>query len=311
MRWSWSVGRISLYTFLLVISLCFSLAANAAPPVRIAVVPAGGSGMEQDAVDRISNALSELSDVSISTVNPDWYVVCNIQEHIDQVSGQIRYNGTVTVKTTDGQVISNVAVQKYNQDFSLSPGAPLNKKLVDSAARDVISGMSERIVGPLQQAVQVEMETRDRMIQATSLGDQDKYDDAIALLRPISPETPHFAGVRKLIADLQMEEQAYNLVNSAEARAKQGKFSEAIKLLRSVPKQSKRYALAKSKIQAYSQGHGPTLVRNNSPKLTSSAAAGGNASAQVKALEAQKRALDAQRKAIDAQEAALKSKEAK
>ena len=131
----------------LALAACLSMtiiAALAAPPVRIAVVCGGGSGIEQEIVDRISNNLSSNSDIVLSTVNPDWYVTCNINENIDQASGAVRYNGSVIVKTAGGHVISTKAVQKYNQDFSLSPGAPLNKKLVDNAAREVISSAADR-----------------------------------------------------------------------------------------------------------------------------------------------------------------------
>src|ERR1700722_10610840 len=113
----------------LFLSLLLFSSAQAAPPVRIAVVPGGGSGQEQEVVDQISNRLQEMQQtVALSTVNPDWYVVCNIKENTDQVSGQIRYNGTVIIKTnTDpATILGTVAVQKYNQDFSLQPGAPLN-----------------------------------------------------------------------------------------------------------------------------------------------------------------------------------------
>ncbi len=161
-------------TLMLGACLCTTvIAALAAPPVRIAVVCGGGSGIEQEVVDRISNNLSSINDVVLSTVNPDWYVVCNINENIDQASGAVRYNGSVIVKTAgmNRHVISTKAVQKYNQDFSLSPGAPLNKKLVDNAARDVISSTADRVVPDLQQAIMVEMEARDRIIKAEGPAD--------------------------------------------------------------------------------------------------------------------------------------------
>ena len=224
-----------------------------APPVRIAVVPAGGSGIEQEAVDRISSQLQDLKDVVISTVNPDWYVVCNIQENTNQMSGQIRYNGTVTVKTTDGQVVSSIAVQKYNQDFSLSPGAPLNKKLVDGAARDVIGGMSERAIGPLQQAVQTEMDTREHVIKAGQDADGDKYDEAIGLLAQVTPDSTHFKQVRAMIMQFQIEKHCLELCNSAQSKAKQGRYAEAISLMKQVDKHSKRYKFAQGKIGAYRQ----------------------------------------------------------
>lgn len=239
-------------------TVCFGLIgfgpapANAAPPpVRIGVVPGGGSGIEQDIVDRISGQLQDNPNVALSTVNPDWYVVCNIVQNLDQGSGQIRYNGTVTVKTVDGQVISTTAVQKYNQDFSLSPGTPLNKALVDGAARDVIGALSERAMPPILQAIDTEMETRARMIKATILGDQDKYDEAIELVHPISPETPHFQRVRTLLDQLVMEKQAKEAIAHAESLHKQGKNAAAVSVLRSVNKHSKRYRLAQQKIAQY------------------------------------------------------------
>jgi hypothetical protein len=43
------------------------------------------------------------------------------------------------------------------------------------------------------------------MIKATRLGSERKYDEAIALLRPISPETPHFSAVQALKHKLEMQ----------------------------------------------------------------------------------------------------------
>ena len=113
-----------LLSFTLGLTLCCLMVSPAfanAPPVRVAVVPGGGSGMEQDVVDQISQQLGGMDGLEISTTNPDWYVVCNIKENIDQMSGQIRYNGNILIKTVGGKVINTVAVQKYNQDFSTSP----------------------------------------------------------------------------------------------------------------------------------------------------------------------------------------------
>jgi hypothetical protein len=208
MAFSWPEAK---RVFFWCIQLCFvamvcaSPALADAPPVRIAVVPGGGSGQEQEVCDRINGQLQSNQDVALSTVNPDWYVVCNIKEMLDQNSGQIRYNGTVTTKTTTGHIINTVSLQKYNQDFSLTPGAQLNKKLVDNAVQDVIGGLADRAVGPIQQAVEVEMETRERMIKATRLGAERKFDEAIALLRPISPETPHFSAVQALKRKLEIQ----------------------------------------------------------------------------------------------------------
>src|ERR1017187_3684804 len=103
-RWAPTLkkGMVAALLFLL---FSFWQAAHAAPPVRIAVVPGGGSGQEQEVVDRITDRLQEIQTVALSTVNPDWYVVCNIKENIDQVSGQIRYNGTVIIKTVGGDIL--------------------------------------------------------------------------------------------------------------------------------------------------------------------------------------------------------------
>ncbi len=175
----------------------------AAPPVRIAVVSASGSGIEQEVVDRISNSLNNIGDVAVSTVNPDWYIVCNITEQLDPNSGSIRYNGSVITKTAGGQILNTVAVQKYNQDFSVGGPAQLNKKLVDNAARDVINSASQRVVGPLQNAIMIEMQTRERIIRAQTLADGGQFDEAIGLLRPITPDTPHFKDVRRLIDEFE------------------------------------------------------------------------------------------------------------
>jgi hypothetical protein len=170
-----------------------------APKVRISVVAAGGSGIEQDAADRISGQLEAQPDVILSTVNPDWTVSCKVQEVNDQYSGQIRYNGTVTIRTNDGQVVSTVSAQKYKQDFSMRRGEPLNKALVEGAARECAEEISARAVPPIEQAVLTEMDTRERVINASKLGDQGKYDQAIALLQRISPDSTHFRQVRALM----------------------------------------------------------------------------------------------------------------
>jgi hypothetical protein len=169
-----------------------------APPVRIAVVQGGGSGMEQDVVDGITQQLEGMDGVALSTVNPDWYVVCNIRENVDQMSGQIRYNGNVLVKTVGGKVVSTVAVQKYNQDFSTSPGAPLNKTLVDRAARDVINNVAARAVPEIQKAVMIEMEGRNRVDAATGLDAQGKFDEALGVIEQITPDFIEFDKVKKL-----------------------------------------------------------------------------------------------------------------
>ncbi len=61
--------------------LMLSVAAQAAvPPVRMSVTPGGQSGIEQEVCDRLSMGLGNAQDVVISTVNPDWFVVCTIIE---------------------------------------------------------------------------------------------------------------------------------------------------------------------------------------------------------------------------------------
>src|ERR1700733_2915261 len=232
-RFAWTIwnpsaiSKLQKAAFLFLLGFFLTLPSWAAPPVRIAVVPGGGSGIEQDVVDQISGQLQNTEDVVLSTVNPDWYVVCNVQEKMDQMSGQIRYNGTVTIKTTDGHVIGTYAVQKYNQDFSLSPGTPLNKALVDKAARDVIGQLANRAIGPLQQAVQIEMETRERVGKANELADQGKFDDALQLIEPITPDTPHFAQVQKLHEQLVADKQAAELMKAGTDKEKAGHFAEA------------------------------------------------------------------------------------
>jgi hypothetical protein len=231
-------------TLLALAVFALALPALAAPPVRVAIMPGGGSGIEQEIVDNISSRFDGDPGVVLSTVNPDWYCICNIHESNDQVSGQIRYNGTVTIKTGDGQVVSTVAVQKYNQDFSLQPGAPLNKKLVDSAARDVVSAISERASNQLRDAIQTELQSRDQIIKAESLASSNKYDEAISVLSGIGPDTVHFKAVQKRIAQFQIEKQALELIQSAEAKAKAGRYAEAITSLKEVDLKSKRYKTA-------------------------------------------------------------------
>lgn len=244
--------RLILLAATLVTTFTYTItSAFAAPPVRIAVVSASGSGIEQEIVDRVTNSLSNTSDVVVSTVNPDWYIVCNITEQLDPNSGSIRYNGSVITKTAGGQVLNTVAVQKYNQDFSVRGSSQLNKKLVDNAARDVINSASNRVVAPIQNAVMVEMETRDRIIRAQNMADSDQYDDAIGLLRPITPDTTHFKDVRALIAEFEMEKDALERINGATARAAKGRYGEAIGLLKDVSSKSKRSKVARQKSAQY------------------------------------------------------------
>ncbi len=311
------ISRLAL-SILAAWTLCITTAGADSPPVRIAVVPAGGSGIEQDVVDRISNQLESIDHVSVSTVNPDWYVVCNIQERMDQMSGQIRYNGTVTVKTIDGQVISNVAVQKYNQDFSLTPGAPLNKALVDGAAREVISGMAERALGPIEQAVQTEVDTRNRVGSAIELAQQDKFDEAMSNLSVVTPDSPHFKQVRALMAQFAMEKQALASLNAADALAKKGNYAGAINSLKSVDKHSKRYKLAQEKISSYRAKSAPA-VKLAKTKVPGAPATAKHSEAQshtastpntIEGIEGAKKVLQMQEQALEAKKSALQMQEA-
>ncbi len=289
------------------------LPAGAAPPVRIAVVPGGGSGQEQTAADQIAAGLDGNPNIVLSTVNPDWYVVCNIVEQPDIVAGNVKVNGTVLIKTTDGQVVNTVSVQTNKQDFSLQPGAPLNKVLVDSAVREVAAGMAQRALTPIQNAVDVEIRTRDLIISAEGLGDKDSYDEAIATLLPISPDTPHFRAVRALIDELHMEKEAMQLVQQAEVASKKGNYLQAIKLLGGVYPKSKRYALAKERIAEYraALNHTKKLTRIKPASPAKSASKPSETDARLNSLEAQRKALEAQKKAIEAQEAELKAHPAK
>lgn len=305
-----SIGGVLLFGLLFLLT---SLPSAAAPPVRIAVVPGGGSGQEQTAADQIAAGLDGNPNVVLSTVNPDWYVVCNIVEQTDIVAGNVKVNGTVLIKTTDGQVVNTVSVQTNKQDFSLQPGAPLNKAMVDNAVREVAAGMAQRALGPIQDAVNIEIGTRDRIINAEMLADKDQYDEAISTLLPVSPDTPHFKAVRALIDELQMEKEALQFVQQAEALARKGSYSQAIKVLTAVSPKSKRQPLAKQRIAAYraamSRPHKLTRIKpaaHPAPQAKSS-----DADARLKSLEAQKKALEAQTKAIEAQEAELKSRPAK
>lgn len=175
------------------------------PPVRISVVTGGQSGIEQDIVDKISVQLEQNPSVAISTVNPDWQVVCTIKENMDQYSGQIRYNGDVVVKTMKGQVITTVAVQQYKQDFSVTPGAPLNKALVDRAAREATAGAAARAIPRIEQAVEIEMDTREKIITAQIQAEQKQYDAAINTLRLVSADSPHFQNARDLMNEFEMK----------------------------------------------------------------------------------------------------------
>ncbi|HNB22918.1 MAG TPA: hypothetical protein PKZ32_10880 [Candidatus Melainabacteria bacterium] len=244
-------GRGLFLAFIVAASLTLAIPALAGvPPVRMSITPGGQSGIEQEVCDRLSMGLSNAQDIVVSTVNPDWFVTCTITERTDQNTGQIRYNGTVTVKTRDGQVITTSSVQKYNQDYVV-PGQQLNKRLVDNAARDVIGAVSDRSLPPIQQAVEVEMETRKRIIEAEMKAEDDKYDDATAILREVGPDSPRFKAVRSLMDEYAMEKEALQLISTAKSKAKAGAYTQAVVALKQVNKKSKRYRNAVALMAQY------------------------------------------------------------
>lgn len=284
-----------------VVVWCYQAVA-AAPPVRIAVVTGGGSGIEQEIVDKISNEIQNNPNVSISTVNPDWFVVCNVKEFMDQMSGQIRYNGNVIIKTAGkGQIIDTVAVQKYNQDYSVTPGAPLNKVLVDRAAKEATSAAASRTIPAIERAVATEMETREKIIRAQIMAEEEQYDGAINSLRLVSPDSPHFENARDLMGEFSMEKQAMESLKQAQAQAASGKYGAALASLKTIPAKSKYRAKANalaSSYSAHSHGSAPKkLVKNNKSTTSSStktASSGGDA--ELKALD---KVLKLEKKAIE------------
>jgi hypothetical protein len=277
-----------------------ALAAWAAPPVRIAVVPGGGSGMEQEVCDRIVDRIQDNADLKVGTVNPDWFAVITIADKSDLMAQTTRVNGTLTIKTRDGHIINTISVQSNKQDFNLNPGtpAPMNKALVESAVREVVAKLTERAILPIQDAVKTEIATRDTIIQAHNLADEDKYDEALDLLKTITPETPHFKGARDLISEYQMEADALDLMNQAKANVKSGKVQSAVVELKAINRQSKRYRAAVQMIASLNRGGARTVRVSTKPAV-------GGTNPQLKALQEQKKALEQQRKAIEAQEAAL------
>ncbi len=270
--------------FLLFI-FCFigNVAAFAAQPVRISVTAGGGSGIEQEAVDKISYQLSNNPNVVISTVNPDWYVVCKIEQALNQLSGQIRYNGTVTIKSADGQIINTVSMQKYNQDINPEDFAapstqssgnyspygtnvnvgvtlntaqslvPLNKKLVDSAVHEVTEAMSSRACEDIEQALVIEVASREQLDTANQLAAHNEYDQALAALSQVDANSLHYKESQKLSARFQMEKHCLQLINQAQINARKKQYLTAIALLRQVDKNSKRAPLARIRIASYRQ----------------------------------------------------------
>lgn len=282
---------------------CCMQAIAAAPPVRIAVVTGGGSGIEQEIVDKITNEIQNDPNVAVSTVNPDWYVVCNIKEMMDQMSGQIRYNGNVIIKTTKGKILDTVAVQKYNQDFSLTPGTPLNKALVDRAAREATQAAAGRTIPAIQRAVAIEMETREQIIKAQIMAEQEEYDGAINALRLVTPDSPHFENARDLMGEFSMEKDALANLKKGQSLGAAHKYAPAIAALNAIPAKSKYKGKAKSLVASYggSSKRATTapkkvLVKNNSGSSGSSSMSGSSNDAELKALD---KVLKLEKKAIE------------
>lgn len=295
----------SLSSVIILLATCATAAFADPPPVRIAVVPGGGSGMEQDVVDRISTELQSNPQAKVSTVNPDWFVQCNILDRNDTVGASVRVNGTVVIKTVDGHILNTVSMQTNKQDFSLTPGTPVNKALFDRGVREVIQGLVDRARQPLAEAIEIEMQTRDKLMKAQNLGDEDKYEEGLQILMTVSQDSPHFTGARKLMDEFHMEQDAMDMVKEAQELAKQSKYRQAIELLKQVNPKSKRQGFAKALLSKYKLALTPR--RNPAARLPQSGSkTASDKDAQLKALEAQKKALDAQKRAVEAQEAAIK-----
>ncbi|MBZ0185480.1 MAG: hypothetical protein K8F91_04445, partial [Candidatus Obscuribacterales bacterium] len=285
-----------------------------APPVRMSIITGGGSGIEQEIVDRLTARLSQNPNIAVSTVNPDWNVVCNIKDSMDQMSGQIRYNGSVLVKTNSGHVIASVAVQKYKQDFSLTPGAPLNKALVDRAAREAVAGAADRAQGPIENAVQVKMDTREKIIKAQIMAEGEEYDGAINSLRLVSPDSPHFQNARGLMEEFAMEKEALDAIKNAEANAAKGKIAQALALLKQVPDKSKYKARAKGLISSYSARlNKPAAkklvkVKNSKPATAGTGSSSTGSSSTGSSKQAELKALD---KVLSIEKAAIEKTQTK
>ncbi len=282
--------------------VCCYQALAAAPPVRIAVVTGGGSGIEQEIVDKITNEIQNNPNVSVSTVNPDWFVVCNVKEFMDQMSGQIRYNGNVIIKTAGkGQILNTVAVQQYKQDFSVTPGAQLNKALVDRAAKEATAAAAARTIPAIENAVVTEMETREKIIRAQIMAEEEQYDGAINSLRLVSPDSPHFENARDLMAEFSMEKAALANLKQAQAQAASGKYGAALATLKGIPAKSKYRGKANALASSYKAHSGSAapkkLVKNNKSNSSSSATAtvsGGDAELHAldKVLKLEKKAIE-------------------
>lgn len=181
----------------------------AARPVRIAIVAATGSGSEQQVVDALSSQLQDNQYIVLSTVNPDWYVSCRIDDHTDVVALTVRVNGTVTIKTVrDGDVLNTISAQANKQDYNTGGPTPLNKTLVTSAMREVVQDLTQRSVQPIEQAVVTEIDTREKIETAKSLAQEGKYDQALEIVKSITRDSPHFWPAHTLADQIQMKKNA-------------------------------------------------------------------------------------------------------
>lgn len=298
---------ISLIGIALVCLVAFAATGNAAQdvmprPVRISILAVTHSGVEQQLVDALTAELRENPNIVLSTVNPDWFVNCRIEDHTDFASMNVRVNGTVTVETAkDGAVLNTFSAQANKQDFAVSGTAPVNKALITSAMNEVVHDLTQRSVQPIEDAAFTEIDAREKILKAKALESEDKYEDALSTVMQITRDSPHFWPAHALVDHIKMEKEAYELVGQAKSLARQGQYRQAIADLRQVSSKSKRYRTAQGMIATYSQ---QTLAKNKS-KVSSGLQAEQNS--QLKALQAEKRELEARRRAIEAQEAAIKS----
>lgn len=177
--------------------------------IRISIATDTDNGMEQQIVDYISDQLSGNTNVVLSTLNPDWYITCHIDQQLDRMTGQIRYNASVKIKTNDGQLIGAASAQKYNQDFApqsykpLNFGTPLNKKLVTDAAQDTVRDVGNRAINQLNQAIPIELKARKQLAEAQALIDNKKYPQAIEILRKVDLNSAHYKDAQKKILQLE------------------------------------------------------------------------------------------------------------
>lgn len=245
--------RVALWLILLVgiFALCSSrVLGEGTTSVRLSIVAGSSSGMEQEVIDRLSDQLSTVPNLIISTLNPDWIGTVSLVQSSDTVASGVRANGTLTIKTKDGQVIHTVSVQTNKQDFNLHPGvpSPVNNVLVDKAVHEVADLLVDRSSNEIKDAVALEIETRGKLNDAKHLGEQDKYAEALDIINSVTADTPHYQECQQLKGQFEDEQKAYNAMSEAESSIKLGRFSRAISQLREVDATSKRYRRAQNMI---------------------------------------------------------------